>query len=154
MIKALCLNPALSPTALRHRPMDPDTRLSSPLSPHMFLLPCFHSHGFSHSEWFYVHPKFHLLKISQPSPKAVSSLKTQPGAGPSSTQPFAPLARSCHHTGPCCYYCHCGADTGLLHCQFLGSPTRYLVQHLEQGFRLNKLITSLDRCIYNSNLES
>lgn len=154
MIKALCLNPALSPTALRHRPMDPDSPLSSPLSPHMFLLPCFHSHGFPHSEWFCVHPKFHLLKISQPSPRAVSSLKTQPGAGPSSAQPCAPLAHSCHHTGPCRYYCHCGADTGLLRCQLLGSPTRYLVQHLERGFRLNKLITSLDRCICNSNLES
>ena len=36
----------------------------------------------------------------------------------------------------------------------LGSSARYLAQHLEQGFRLHKLITSLDRCIYNSNLES
>ena len=46
----LCLDPALSPTAPRHRPMDPDTLLSSPLSPHTFLLPCFHSHSLPHSE--------------------------------------------------------------------------------------------------------
>lgn len=30
-----CLNPALSPTALRHRPMDPDTRLLPTLSSHV-----------------------------------------------------------------------------------------------------------------------
>lgn len=154
MIKALCLNPALSPTALRHRPMDPDTRLSSPLSPHMFLLPCFHSHGFSHSEWFCVHPKFHLLKIHSPAPKLSPLLEDSARGGPILLSPLHHWPRSCHHTGPCCYYCHCGADTGLLHCQFLGSPTRYLVQHLEQGFRLNKLITSWIGAFIIQTLES
>lgn len=100
MIKALCLNPALSPTALRHRPMDPDTG-----SPPHSLLTCSCFLAFIHTAFHTRNDSVSTLSStppenSQPSPKAVSSLKTRQGRAHPLTQPLHHWPRSCHHTGP------------------------------------------------------